>query len=163
MTIVIRHASAADANAVGQLAKEFQNFLISLDHTAEFTWGATEYLRDGFRESPAFAGFVAEEGSQVVAFALFHPGYDTDRGERGFYMTDLFVTASHRGRGIGKRLMKSIAKVAQERGVTWLAWSVFKGNMAAVQFYERLGAIYIDQLHQMYMPTRALTPDQSPS
>lgn len=163
MTIVIRNALAADATAIGELAKEFQCFLQSLSHHADFNWGAAQYLRDGFGENPAFEAFVAEEHSQLVAFALFHPGYDTDRGERGFYMTDLYVASSCRGRGIGKLLMQRIAKLAEQRGVTWIAWSVFKGNTAAVKFYETLGATYIDELHQMYMPTVALTTGQSSS
>ncbi|MEO7999610.1 MAG: GNAT family N-acetyltransferase [Gemmatimonadaceae bacterium] len=156
MAIVIRRASAADAIAVGNLAKEFQDFLRSLDPAADFDWGASQYLRDGFRDNPAFEGFVAEEKSVVVAFALFHPGYDTDRGERGFYMTDLFVSSTHRGRSVGKRLMQRIAEVGCERGVSWLAWSVFKGNAPAVKFYEALGATYIDKLHQMYIAMDAL-------
>lgn len=157
MAIVIRRASAADANAIGVLAKEFQAFLRSLDPTTDFDWGAPQYLRDGFRDNPAFEAFVAEENSVVIAFTLFHPGYDTDRGERGFYMTDLYVSSSHRGRGIGKRLMRRIAEVGHERGVSWLAWSVLKRNAAAVKFYEQIGAAHNDKLHQMHAKIDALT------
>lgn len=156
MAILVRPAAPTDADMIGHLAKEFQAYLCSIEPTCYFTWGAGEFLRDGFGNNPAFQALVVEEDDRVIAFTLFHSGYDADHGERGFYMTDLYVSAAHRGRGLGKRLMQEIAAIGRERDVVWIAWNVLKRNASALRFYESVGAKYNDQLHQMMITTDAL-------
>jgi len=152
MTLRIRPATAADAPAIGTLAAEFQAYLRSVGSTATFTWGAAEYLRDGFGPAPAFEGAVAEIGGHPVGFALFDRGYDTDRGQRYLYLIDLFVTASARGSGVGQALMAWIGEVGRRRGAELIAWSVAIENHAAVRFYERLGARFVEDQRLMWCP-----------
>lgn len=152
MTFQIRTATAADADSIGRLAKEFQKYLGSQGSTAEYSWDGATYLRDGFGEDPAFAGVVAEVDGVVVGYALHHFGYDTDHGERYLYLIDLFVSAACRGRGIGRELMERCMTRGRARGATLIAWSVLTSNAAAVRFYEGMGARYVEGQHTMWRP-----------
>jgi ribosomal protein S18 acetylase RimI-like enzyme len=152
MRAVIRNATAADAQAIGELAKEFQEYLRALGDRTHFEFTAETYLRDGFGPSPAFAGLVAELGSEVIGYLLYHFGYDTDRAMRLMHVIDLYVQASQRRQGVGEALMRAAAQICRNAGGRELTWSVFSPNTLAFQFYERLGAKRIKQLEFMYLP-----------
>lgn len=150
MTVAIRYSTTNDAESIGSLAAEFQSYLRALGDETEFDWDAKKYLRDGFGENAAFEGLVAEVNSSVVAYALYHFGYDTDRGQRLIYLIDLFVSQSYRRSGIGETLMRRISAIGRERGAELIVWSVLKRNVMAASFYEKLGAKYADELHFMW-------------
>jgi ribosomal protein S18 acetylase RimI-like enzyme len=149
---IIRTATVSDANAIGELAQEFQVYLRALGDRTQFEFTAETYRRDGFGPTPAFAGLVAELEGHVVGYLLYHFGYDTDRAMRLLQVIDLYVQAANRRRGVGEALMRAAAKICQAVGGRELLWSVFAPNKLAFQFYERLGAKYIQELKFMYWP-----------
>jgi ribosomal protein S18 acetylase RimI-like enzyme len=51
----------------------------------------------------------------------------------------LVVSAAHRRRGVGARLMEQVALWARRQGAAELVLTVWAGNRAAEAFYERLG------------------------
>jgi hypothetical protein len=61
---------------------EFAVHVRGLGDETEFRLDAEVLERDGFRPTPAFAGFVAEIRNAVVGHVLFHDGYDTDAAQR---------------------------------------------------------------------------------
>jgi GNAT superfamily N-acetyltransferase len=152
MHIEIRQSTVDDAESIGRLAAEFQSYLRALGDERDFDWDARKYLRDGFGEDPAFEGLVAEVDSSVVGYALYHFGYDTDRGQRLVYLIDLFVSQPFRRAGIGDKLMHCLSEVGRSRRAEYLVWSVLKGYSLATRFYERLGATHADDLHFMLWP-----------
>jgi hypothetical protein len=52
--------------------------------------------------------------------------------------------------------MRVAAQICREAGGRDLIWSVFVPNKLAFQFYERLGAKYIQELTFMYWPVPSL-------
>ena len=161
MNIHLRRATTTDAGAIGRLAAEFQAHLRAQGSLADYTWGAEAYLRDGFGPDPAFEGVVAEAEGGVVGFALYHFGYDSDRGERLLYLIDLFVSEAFRGRGIGEGLMERLAEVGRARGAELMAWSVLTENRPARRFYERVGARYVEDQYVMWRPIGAAAPPRA--
>lgn len=149
MALTIRPATRADAEAVGQLMAQSADYLRALGDTTDFRFTAETYLRDGFGPNPAFAGLVAEVDGKVVGHLLYHFGYDTDRALRLLYVIDLMVQESIRGQGVGKALMLRAADLCREAGGSELVWAVYKPNRLAAEFYERLGAKYIEDLNFM--------------
>ena len=83
---------------------------------------------------------IARLGEKPVGFALFFHNFSTFVGLPGIYLEDLFVLPEFRGRGIGKALLKELAKIAVERKCGRLEWSVLDWNKPAIGFYESLGA-----------------------
>ena len=134
--VTIRPATPADAEAIARLADELN--ADQGEPTGLFTPDLIR--REAFRDHPEFRLLVAERAGEVVGYALFHPTFATELGQRGFYLYDLAVTASARGQGIGRALVAGVARVAKEEGRGFLWWSTKAGNEAARAFYARLGA-----------------------
>lgn len=93
-----------------------------------------------FGERPAAEVLIAEVGDDAAGFALFFHNYSTFLGRRGLYLEDLFVFPAHRGRGIGRALMRRLAQLAVERNCGRFEWWVLDWNESAISFYESLGA-----------------------
>jgi GNAT superfamily N-acetyltransferase len=139
--IRIEPATAADAPVLLALIRGLAEYERM---TAECV--ATEAaLRESlFGGRPAAEAVIARAGPEPVGFALYFHNYSTFLARRGLYLEDLFVRPEWRGRGIGKRLLAHVARVAGERGCARLEWSVLDWNEPALRFYRALGAAALD-------------------
>jgi GNAT superfamily N-acetyltransferase len=59
---------------------------------------------------------------------------------RGLYLEDLFVFPRFRGRGLGKRLLAHLARIAVDRRCGRFEWAVLNWNVDAIRVYEGVGA-----------------------
>lgn len=95
---------------------------------------------------PADAGsarshaFVAEADGALVAMAVWYVTFSTWTGRHGIWLEDLYVRPEHRGAGLGRALLRRLARSAVERGWTRLEWWVLRWNEPSIGFYEALGA-----------------------
>jgi GNAT superfamily N-acetyltransferase len=87
---------------------------------------------------------IAEDGGAVLGFALFFHNYSTFLGRRGLYLEDLFVLPAYRSRGVGRRLLSHLARVAVERKCGRMEWWVLDWNEPAIRFYKSIGAVPMD-------------------
>lgn len=112
-----------------------------------------------FGPRPYAEVLVAEVDGDPAGFALFFHNYSTFLTKPGLYLEDLFVVPERRGLGLGRRILSALAALAVERGCGRLEWSVLKWNAPAIGFYERLGAVPMEEW-QVYRltgdPLRAL-------
>ncbi len=83
---------------------------------------------------------IAESGEKAVGFALYFFNFSTFLGKAGIYLEDLYVFPEYRRRGIGKRLLQTLASKAVQRGCGRLEWSCLDWNEASIRFYRSLGA-----------------------
>lgn len=121
-----------------------------LDHVVTAT---EEVLTESlFGEKPAAEvllvvedGIEPEEPPRAVGFALFFMNFSTFIGRSGMYLEDLFVMPEDRRKGYGKALFERLARIALERGCQRLDWSVLDWNKPAIDFYETLGAVPMDE------------------
>ncbi|MDB4878949.1 MAG: family N-acetyltransferase [Gemmatimonadetes bacterium] len=93
-----------------------------------------------FGPSPAAQVVLAESGGATAGFALWFRSYSTFLARPGIYLEDLFVFPEWRGQGLGRRLLRHLARTALERGYGRLEWAVLDWNVDAIRFYESLGA-----------------------
>jgi GNAT superfamily N-acetyltransferase len=98
-----------------------------------------------FGPSPALFGHVAELDGVVVGVALWFLNFSTWRGVHGIHLEDLFVRPAHRGGGLGKALLATLAQECVDRGYGRLEWAVLTWNTPAIGFYRSLGAVPIDE------------------
>ena len=84
-------------------------------------------------------------GETPAAFALYFHNYSTFLGRPGLYLEDLYVKEEFRGRGLGRALLRHLARLAKERGCGRLEWAVLDWNEPAINFYKALGAIPMDE------------------
>jgi GNAT superfamily N-acetyltransferase len=88
---------------------------------------------------------IGYAGTKPVGFAVFFHNYSTFLGRAGIYLEDLFVLPEWRRRGLGTRLLRTIANIAVERGCGRMEWSVLDWNEPAIAFYKKLGARAMDE------------------
>ena len=82
-----------------------------------------------------------------IGMALHHPRYSTWEGVT-WYLEDLVVTESWRGKGVGKALFDEVVAVAQRRNAHRLEWQVLDWNAPAIGFYEKArGSVSSDWLN----------------
>jgi GNAT superfamily N-acetyltransferase len=99
-----------------------------------------------FGDRPALFGHVAVNSDDVVAgFALWFLNFSTWDGVHGIYLEDLYVRPEHRGGGLGRALLTTLAQVCVERGYSRLQWSVLDWNVPSIGFYKSLGAVPMDE------------------
>ena len=98
-----------------------------------------------FGERPYAEVLLAELDGAPAGFALFFHNYSTFLAKPGIYLEDLFVEPPHRGKGLGKALLKAVAKLAIERECARVEWSVLNWNEPSIQFYKSLGAETMDE------------------
>ncbi len=109
-----------------------------------------------FGAHPAAEALLAYVGTEVAGYAIFFHNFSTWRGRRGLYLEDLFVKPEQRGRGIGKALLREVARIAVERGCPRMEWLVLDWNKPAIDFYRALGAISLDEWTTFRLQDEAL-------
>ena len=139
---MIRSATPADVPAILALIRELAEY----EHLSHACVATVELLtRHLFGADRAAEALVAEEAGQVVGYALHFQTFSTFLGRPGIYLEDLYVQPAHRGRGIGKAMLRHLAQLAVERGYGRVEWSVLDWNAPSIAFYKSLGAVPLDE------------------
>jgi GNAT superfamily N-acetyltransferase len=139
---MIRPATSADTPTIARLIRALAEY----ERLSQEVVLDEERLRDHlFGPRPFAEVLLAEQGGEVIGFALFFHNYSTFVGRPGIYLEDLFVEPPYRGRGHGKALLRAVATRAVERGCGRLEWSVLNWNEPALRFYHSLGAVPMNE------------------
>lgn len=88
-----------------------------------------------------------EQGTAVIGFACVSVLYPSPRYAGQMFIKELFIAASHRGQGVGKKLMQFIGQLAIERECRSLDWMTEKSNANAKRFYQALGGEILTGMH----------------
>jgi GNAT superfamily N-acetyltransferase len=138
----IREAREADVERIHQLVVELAEY----ERSPEQVRSTPEQLRSAlFGAHPAVYALVAEAEGEVVGFALYFLNFSTWEGVHGIYLEDLYVQPIHRGSGLGKALLRTLAAIAVERGYARFEWWVLDWNTPSIDFYRGLGAVAMDE------------------
>jgi GNAT superfamily N-acetyltransferase len=137
VTLAIRPGTRADVPFIAELIRGLARYekledevTMTEDRLAANLFGPHHYAET----------LIADMDGSPVGFALFFHNFSTFLAQPGIYLEDLFVVPEHRARGIGRALLKELARLAVERECGRLEWSVLDWNREAIGFYERLGA-----------------------
>lgn len=138
--ILIRKAEKKDIEQVWQLMHDLAVFEQYIDSFAITPESIEKNCFDS--DPPVFYCLVAEdEASNKVAGMLVYYFYPyTAQNRPALYMKELYVHPDFRGRQIGERLMKAVAKEAKAANCCQIKWGVAPWNADGIRFYERLGA-----------------------
>jgi ribosomal protein S18 acetylase RimI-like enzyme len=141
----IRPSRPADGPRTLELVYELADYE-RLPHECHMT--AEQLHAALFAPQPAVFGLVAREGTDPgapqVGFALYFLNFSTWEGVHGIYLEDLYVSPEHRGSGLGRALLASLAATAVCRGYARVEWSVLDWNTPSIGFYRSLGAVGMD-------------------
>ena len=85
--------------------------------------------------------FFAVVDGREIGFALFFTNFSTFLGRAGLYLEDLYVLPEYRGRGVGAKMLRELARISVERGYGRFEWACLNWNTPAIDFYLALGAV----------------------
>jgi GNAT superfamily N-acetyltransferase len=137
MSPSIRPATEADVPVLLGFIRE----LAAYEKLTHEVSASEEQLRNTLFGPRTFAeALLASVDETPVGFALFFHNYSTFLARPGLYLEDLYVQPAYRGRGLGKLLLATVARLAVERGCGRYEWTVLDWNTPSIRFYESLGA-----------------------
>ena len=134
--LTIRFAEEEDC---GQIL-EFIRALAAYEKMEDQVVATEELLGEWiFRKRKAEVLLACLDG-KAVGFGLFFHNFSTFLGRAGFFLEDLFVLPEYRGKGLGKALLRNLARITVERGCGRLEWNCLDWNQPSIDFYLSLGA-----------------------
>jgi GNAT superfamily N-acetyltransferase len=137
----LRFAKEEDTALILGFIKELAVYEKMLDDVT-----ATEQiLRDSLFRRKSAEVLIGEYEGQPVCFALFFHNFSTFVGKPGLYLEDLYVRPEMRGRGIGRKVLSYLGKLAVERDCGRLEWACLDWNLPSIEFYKKMGAIPMDE------------------
>lgn len=137
----VRPATIQDCPAILRLITE----LAVYERSAHLVKTTLEQLEAAlFGAQPAVYALVADDGGDLAGFALYFLNFSTWEGVHGIYLEDLYVSPAHRGTGLGRALLASLAAIASDRGYARFEWSVLDWNQPSIDFYAAMGAVAMD-------------------
>jgi GNAT superfamily N-acetyltransferase len=157
--MTVRPVRPDDVPAVVGLVRELADYEKALREVRLTEEQLTGVL---FGDSPALFGHVVELDGQIVGIALWFLNFSTWRGTHGVYLEDLYVSPQHRGSGLGKELLRTLAAVCVQRGYSRLEWSVLDWNTPSIEFYKAAGAVPLDEWTVFRLTDDALTAFAEP-
>ena len=136
MQVTVRDAELPDVPAVLTLMAE----LAEHEGLRQYLTLTPELLaRFALQEPKRFHVVVATADDAVVGYATYIFQFHLWTAREYLYLDDLYVASSHRGQGVGAKLMDRVAAIAVERDVD-AGWHVELANRHAQDFYTALGA-----------------------
>jgi GNAT superfamily N-acetyltransferase len=138
----IRPATRTDAPVIASLVRELAEYEKLLPEAKATD---ADFLRELESANPVIHVLIAEWLGKPVGFALYFFNFSTFVGRPGLYLEDLFVRPAERSRGIGRQLLRALARIARERGCGRMEWAVLDWNEPALRFYQSLGARQLNE------------------
>ncbi len=142
MTLIVRPATAADVPDILRFVKALATF----EKAPEAVIATPALMHEAlFGARPAAECLMADMDGEPVGFALFFHNFSTWTARRGIWLDDLWVEPAARKAGVATALLKALARLAVERGCLRFEWWVLDWNERAKDFYDRLGAVPMDE------------------
>ncbi|NPV35130.1 MAG: GNAT family N-acetyltransferase [Bacteroidales bacterium] len=141
LQISIVEATPADVDDIAKLIRELAAYEKAPD---EAILTASDLLRDGFGDHPAFHVLLAKANGETVGMAFWFFTYSTWKGKE-LYLEDLVVKEAWRRRGIGRLLFEELLNLAYQYKVKRMRWQVLHWNEPAFHFYRKYRAATSDQ------------------
>lgn len=88
--------------------------------------------------------FVCCENEKIVGYAGIQIVLDEG------YVTNVAVTGSHRGNGIGGRLVDALIRHGQEKNLSFISLEVRSSNFSAISLYSKRGFIEVGKRKNFY-------------
>ncbi|MCC7204924.1 MAG: GNAT family N-acetyltransferase [Phycisphaeraceae bacterium] len=146
--VSLRTAAGADVPAVLAMMRQ----LYAMED-CPFDPARAERALRGLLAEPVRGGIIlAERDGGPIGYMVATFSYSLEMAGLILLVDELFVTAEHRGRGVGSSLLAEAERIAREKGVTTMILEVNRDNPDAARLYERAG--YTGRLKYTLMTRR---------
>ena len=140
-SFLIRNAVRGDVPLILSFIRDLAAYE-KLSHEVVATEALLEKTLFGDRRTAEV--LIGEYRGVPAAFALFFHNYSTFLGRPGIYLEDLFVKPAFRGKGLGRCMLTYLGYLARKRGCGRLEWWVLDWNTPAIDFYQSMEAVPMD-------------------
>ncbi|MGI9050466.1 MAG: GNAT family N-acetyltransferase [Rubrobacteraceae bacterium] len=151
----IRQATAEDAEGIYGLTEELA---LAVADTHPEPEAVRERLAE-LLEEPRARVVVVEGESGLVGAASLWIKPDLAHGDTVIEVPMLVVTESSRYKGVGKRLIAEVRKIAAENGATLIELVATRENRTAQAFYRSLGFVDADLVSLEFLGDMKPLPD----
>jgi GNAT superfamily N-acetyltransferase len=159
MDITLSPVAPAEIPVLMELIRELARFE-KLEHEFKAT---TESLHAAlFGSQPAAGALLARVDGEPAGYAIYFSTFSSFTGRAGMWLDDLYVRPSFRKRGLGRRLIEAVARMAAERGCARFEWLALDWNERALEFYRGLGARTLDEWVLLRINPAELRETKSP-
>ena len=148
MTLELTQPTAADVGALARLkADTFVETFSDGNDPAELAAHVARHFTDDvvadeLRDPRVTTWWLLDDGSPVGYVRLnFDDAQTVDGLTDGAEIEQVYVRASHHGRGLGGQLLRHAVDVAHERGSAFVWLGVWERNSKAIAVYERHGFV----------------------
>ena len=98
-----------------------------------------------FGPKPVAYAVLASWGTEPAGFAIYSFTFASFVGKTGIFVENLYVEQGHRNKGVGKAMLVHLAQLGRRLGCGRLEWAVLNWNERAMEFYQDLGALPMDE------------------
>jgi GNAT superfamily N-acetyltransferase len=141
-TLEIRSATEGDVELVLAFIRKIAEYG---DLSDEVSATAEDIRTALFGPKPSAQAVLASWGTEPAGFAIYSFTFASFVGKTGIFVENLYVEQGHRNKGVGKALLVHLARLGRELGCGRLEWAVLNWNERAMEFYQDLGAVPMDE------------------
>ncbi len=142
--VTIRKLQEDDIDGICELWKEFARLREGLTKSRILNDDAADYFfgyATGLLSRKDTLTLVADDNKKVIGYLIAQkqrrpPIYHHTQVA---YLSDSFVAATHRGKGILRQFMGELQKWCKAEGITAIDVQIFEGNKEAQAVYRKLG------------------------
>ncbi len=139
---LLRFATADDAALIVEYARKLGEF----QHMLHAVTASEEDAAHLIAEKKGEVVFGYYQG-KIVGFMYFTEKSSIFLGQNGLFIDMLFIDEEMRGKGFGKIFISFLAQLAVERQCQRLEWCCMDWNTPAIDFYNKLGAYRVEEMH----------------
>lgn len=141
-TLEIRPAVEADVDLVLTFIRKIAEYG---DLSDEVSATAEDIRAALFGPQPVAHAVLASWGTEPAGFAIYSFTFASFVGKTGIFVENLYVEQGHRNKGVGKAMLVYLARLGRQLGCGRLEWAVLNWNERAMEFYQDLGALPMDE------------------
>ena len=148
MEATFRVATDADIEVLVQLMREYYEF----DHLPFDEQVARMALAKFVADESLGRVWLISHEETVIGYLVLTLGYSLEYGGRDAFIDEVYIRASHRGRGIGQSALILAEDVCRSLGVRALHLEVERANTNAQGLYRKAGFVE----HDRYLLTKPI-------
>lgn len=142
MDIAIAPVTPTEIPMLLELIRELARFE-KLEHEVVAT--AESLHQSLFGPQSAAGALLARCDGALAGYAIYYFTFSSFVGRAGIWLEDVYVRPPFRQRGLGRRLMETVARIGAERDCGRFEWTALNWNERALEFYRGLGAQVMDE------------------
>jgi len=148
----IRNAMTRDLTTVVEFINEFATYLRMAGDVKITNDALNDIL---FVKKRAYV-LLFECNREPVGFCLWYPVFSSFSGVTSLHVEDVFIRASHRGKGLGRQVFRYLSNLCSNQGMRGIVWKCLKKNTPAVEFYRHIGATAVDDCYHFELKNDSL-------